>query len=1054
VAELPKKEGYVASSEGSARRHILTRLSRRVVATILGVLSLLVLAHSPAAHASRLYYVAANGNDSNHGTEARPFRTLRKGVSVLTPGAILYVKGGTYAEALINAIPGGRSWSQPVTVAAYPGHKVLVKPPRGSKFALHFQGAHQAYIVISGLTIDASNVTYEAVTITGRGTPATAAHHIRLVDSEIKNSPIAGVFTSHFAHSNEFIRLSVHGHGRVHADGTRKGHGFYLASDNNLVEQCFVHDNVYYGVLVSKEGGLVHGNVVRNNAITRNWGGSVLRRGSRNLFYNNLVYQNDTMGLKVGDLADAADVLNNTVYRNGSFGIYIAIRSTGAEVVNNIVHANTTDIRNAGRSTTLSRNITGDPKFVDAGRFDFRLRNNSPAIDGGVRIAFVTKDAAGTSRPQGLTHDVGAFEAAFAPSAAVKPAPTPSSPAAVKPGPALAPPVAPKPAPVPASAPTAKPAPTAAPKPNQTPTSDPAATLRADIVPSALKLGSATVKAGATTALQLTVANGGRATAKSVAVTISLVSGAGTSKAASISVGTLSAGASGTVATTLTAPMLTGTYTVRATAATPDPETSTENNTTSTTLGVSSASAKAGSSCDYYASPTGTGSGASSSAPFRVTDFWAVAGPGKTLCLLDGTYRGADSMITPGTRGGSGSSGKPITIKALNDGQVLFDGQFARVPVELSSNDWWVLEGFNAKNGSNGAVRIRGSNNVVRRVVAWDNSFASGGTMFSCQSSGTNNLFEDVAAFGIATWQFSHSQNKTGSCTFRRAWGRFEGTAQGQNGGTVFGGLFYNAFQSTCENCMAEYWANGAPASYPVTNATPTSEGGCPNGRCTDGAPPIPNGTSNTNRWDGSTSNDYDGQVLGSLFYVRAGANLARMTTGSGENISGGALLFVPHGRQGGDMTYKDVLWFVDPTHTQFDHIRGLNLRDRVNSKDSRLTNVSTVAGAVNKIDTEYWNVTNLVHASSLPELKAARANPWTGTAGANLCFRYEDRAKTSTPLWPWPMNERIKAATAAAGSYSGPCPGCEGKFPVRTAIDVTADIEKLLGTIPASCRQ
>jgi hypothetical protein len=326
--------------------------------------------------------------------------------------------------------------------------------------------------------------------------------------------------------------------------------------------------------------------------------------------------------------------------------------------------------------------------------------------------------------------------------------------------------------------------------------------------------------------------------------------------------------------------------------------------------------------------------------------------------------------------------------------------------------------------------------------------------MFSCQSLGTNNLFEDVAAFGIATWQFSHSQNKTGSCTFRRAWGRFEGTAQGANGSTVFGGLFYNAFQSTCENCMAEYWANGAPVSYPVTNVTPTSEGGCPNGRCTDGAPPIPNGTSNTNRWDGSTSNDYDGQVLGSLFYVRAGANLGRMTIGPGENISGGALLFAPRGRQGGDMMYKDVLWFVDPTHIQFDHIRGLNIQDRVNSRDSRLTNVSTVAGAANKIDTEYWNVANLVHASSLSGLNAARANPWTGTAGANLCFRYEDRAKTTTPLWPWPMNERIKAATAAAGSYSGPCPGCDGKFPVRTAIDVTADIERLLGTIPAPCRQ
>jgi hypothetical protein len=51
-------------------------------------------------------------------------------------------------------------------------------------------------------------------------------------------------------------------------------------------------------------------------------------------------------------------------------------------------------------------------------------------------------------------------------------------------------------------------------------------------------------------------------------------------------------------------------------------------------------------------------------------------------------------------------------------------------------------------------------------------------------------------------------------------------------------------------------------------------------------------------------------------------------------------------------------------------------------------------------------------------------------------------------------MNERIKAATAAAGSYSGPCPTCVGGRGVRTATDVTADIEELLGTIPAACRR
>jgi hypothetical protein len=59
-----------------------------------------------------------------------------------------------------------------------------------------------------------------------------------------------------------------------------------------------------------------------------------------------------------------------------------------------------------------------------------------------------------------------------------------------------------------------------------------------------------------------------------------------------------------------------------------------------------------------------------------------------------------------------------------------------------------------------------------------------------------------------------------------------------------------------------------------------------------------------------------------------------------------------------------------------------------------------------------------------------------------------------TTPLWPWPMNERIRAATAVAGSYTGPCASCVGGRAARTQTDVTAEVEELLGAIPASCRR
>src|SRR5262249_16658221 len=103
--------------------------------------------------------------------------------------------------------------------------------------------------------------------------------------------------------------------------------------------------------------------------------------------------------------------------------------------------------------------------------------------------------------------------------------------------------------------------------------------------------------------------------------------------------------------------------------------------------------------CDYYASPDGmgpdgTGDGLSDSTPFPIQKFWPLATPGKTLCLLDGTY---GSLRVPSTL--TGTADQPITIRALNDSKVLFDGGTSR-PVDLRGN-YGVLEGVNIHGGDN-----------------------------------------------------------------------------------------------------------------------------------------------------------------------------------------------------------------------------------------------------------------------------------------------------------------------------------------------------------------
>src|SRR5713101_8675509 len=85
---------------------------------------------SPRAATAATYYVATTGNDANSGTQAQPFRTIAKGLTVLRTGDTLYLRGGTYAENIDNnnqTIPSGTSWSNAVTLAAYPSETVTIR---------------------------------------------------------------------------------------------------------------------------------------------------------------------------------------------------------------------------------------------------------------------------------------------------------------------------------------------------------------------------------------------------------------------------------------------------------------------------------------------------------------------------------------------------------------------------------------------------------------------------------------------------------------------------------------------------------------------------------------------------------------------------------------------------------------------------------------------------------------------------------------------------------------------------------------------------------------
>jgi parallel beta-helix repeat protein len=310
------------------------------------------------------YYVATTGNDSNIGTESMPFRTIGKGVTVLYPGDKLYVKNGTYPESFYGKIPGGSSWSSPVTIAAYPGHSVTLRPNPGPDVVLYFKGVNQQYIVVEGLILDAINVG-NAIKIT-YGTWDGYASRIRIKNCEVKNARYSGILTSINSGNNEFIGLKVHDNG----SRPQYDHGFYLTSSNNLIEGCTVFNNKTYGIQLYNSNRTVSNNIIRNNVIYDNAVGGdgygiIITSGSGNKAYGNRVWGNRG-GIKI-DYASDTEISNNIVYSNNrgpsEAGVKIGSGGLGTVVKNNNVYNNFAgQITNFGFLTQLIGNVFGPPQ--------------------------------------------------------------------------------------------------------------------------------------------------------------------------------------------------------------------------------------------------------------------------------------------------------------------------------------------------------------------------------------------------------------------------------------------------------------------------------------------------------------------------------------------------------------------------------------------------------------------------------------------------------------------------------------------------------------------
>jgi hypothetical protein len=408
--------------------------------------------------------------------------------------------------------------------------------------------------------------------------------------------------------------------------------------------------------------------------------------------------------------------------------------------------------------------------------------------------------------------------------------------------------------------------------------------------------------------------------------------------------------------------------------------------------------------CTHFASPTGTGDGLSVGKPYKIQNFTqsSHAAPGAVLCLASGNYTGIEGMIQP-TTGKNGTALNPIKIKASTDGGPWIQGQAARTPVSLNNNDFWILEGFDASD-SDGAVVViwnGSSNNIIRRVCAWDSNPAANTRVWGVTGDlSVNNVIEDSCGFGVGRRIFAIAQGGPGTI-LRRTWAAY--TKLGLGGPESAYQFAYNSHTHTLENVIGT-WKQAV------------------------------DGDSNTGEASivHLANEGHTHKVLGSMFYVKTGDLMdpSRIfRTDFGGTTAHGPIEIrdtIIYSEQAGKIPWT--------------------LTTGASCTNCTITNTTEVGGTASNILSS-WTQTNRGDYANLAAMNTATANPFLAAAGngGRMCFRYINKAITTQKLWPWPMDARINAALVRAGrdpdDYFG------------TGNELTEYLESVFGTIPAACK-
>ncbi|WND16580.1 right-handed parallel beta-helix repeat-containing protein [Streptomyces violaceus] len=225
----------------------------------------------PAVAAGTTLVVAPNGDDAAPGTLARPLKTIQRAVDLAKPGDTISVRGGTYALTDNITVTTSGTASQPITLAAHSGERVVVDGER---------------LPASHTPVGGSIPRAE------RGAIHMEASHWRISDLEIVNGPY-GVYCDG-CNGNVFSRLSTH-------DNYESGFQLQGSSSGNQI----LNLDSYGNRDPRKNGESADGLAVKEGTGTGN-----VVRGAR-------LWNNVDDGFDAWEFASPVTIENTVAYGNG-----------------------------------------------------------------------------------------------------------------------------------------------------------------------------------------------------------------------------------------------------------------------------------------------------------------------------------------------------------------------------------------------------------------------------------------------------------------------------------------------------------------------------------------------------------------------------------------------------------------------------------------------------------------------------------------------------------------------------------------------------------------